>query len=336
MLDLVGEVHDAAGMDELRASLLPALREMVRAEYASYNEVGPDGSMLAIADPLLPDWAHAAWDRHSGDNPLLARHVRTRDSRPYQWADMAKASEFRRTALFRELYKPLGIDHQIAFALPSPAELTIAVALSRAGKPYSESEREMLDLARPHLIQAYRNAQIKDQLTGLFHDLRRGVDAAGQGVAVLAADGIVSFASAKAAALLARSGMGDLREGERPPRGLIASERSTMVSLNGGDALLVRRVKGVEKGATVLLFEPAKQALSADVLRGLGLTPREAEVLAWLARGSETPDVAAELGVSERTIQKHAQAIHAKLGVRSRSQAVATAWAAAGAVDAYA
>ena len=320
----------------MRASLLPALRDMVRAEYVSYNEVGPHCPMVALSDPLLPDWAHTAWARHSEQNPLLARHVRTRDSRPYQWADVAQVGDFRRTALFRELYEPLGIDHQIAFTLPSPAELTIAVALSRAGKPYSESEREMLDLARPHLIQAYRNAQVKDQLAALLDDVRRGVDAAGQGVAVLAADGTVSFASAKAAALVTRSGVGDLREGERPPRGLIPSERTAMVSLDGGDALLVRRVNGVEKGATVLLLEPARKALSTDVLRGLGLTPREAEVLAWLARGTDTPEVATELGVSARTVQKHAQAIHAKLGVRSRSQAVATAWAAAGAVEDYA
>ena len=336
VLDLVGEVHDAASMDDMRASLLPAIRRMVPAEYASYNEVGPDHVVVTVSDPVLPEWAHTAWARHSGQNPLIARLVRTRDSRPYQWADVVAPNQFRRTSLFRELYGPLGIDQQIAFALPSPAELTIGVALSKAGNPYSESEREMLDLARPHLIQAYRNAQIKDQLAALLDDVRRGVDAAGQGVAVLAADGTVSFASAKAATLVARSGAGDLREGEPPPRGLIPSERTTMVSLDGGDALLVRRVNGAEKGATVLLFEPAKQALSADVLRGLGLTPREAEVLAWLARGTETPEVAAELGVSARTIQKHSQAIHAKLGVRSRSQAVATAWAAAGAVEAYA
>lgn len=334
LLDLVGEVHDAASMDDLRASLLPTLRRMVRAEYASYNEVGPGASMVAIADPQLPEWAYAAWARHSEQNPLVARHVRTRDSRPYQWSDVVGASEFRRTALFRELYKPLGIDHQIAFTLPSPAELTIGVALSRAGRAYSESEREMLDLARPHIIQAYRNAQVRDELAGLLDEVSRGVDASGQGVAVLTADDTVSFASARAVALVERAGAGALREGQPPPAGLVTSARTTMLSVEGGDSVLVRRVDGLQAGSTVLILEAAKRAVSIDVLRSLGLTPREAEVLAGLAQGTDSAEVAAELGVSGRTLQKHVQAIHAKLGVRSRAQAVATAWAAGGAVAA--
>lgn len=331
VLDLVGAAHDAAGVDDLRAVLLPELRRMVRSEYASYNEVGPDGSTVASSDPLLPDWAHRAWSRHSEQNPLLARYVRTHDSRPYQWADVLALREFRGTALFRELYEPLGIDHQIAFTLPSPRDLTIAVALSRGGQSFSETEREMLDLARPHLIQAYRNAQVRDGLAALLSDVRRGVDVGGHGVAVLAGDGTVSFASAKAVALVARSGAGVLQEGERPPEALLAADRTGMTSCEGGETLLVRRVDGLEEGTAVLLVEPAKLALSPDVLQGLGLTPREAEVLAWLARGAETLEVADALSVSERTIQKHSQAIHAKLGVRSRAQAVATAWAAAGA-----
>ena len=188
VLDLVGEVHDAGGVTEMRALVLPALRGMVAAEYASYNEVGPDHALVSIADPELPDWAYEAWGRHWAQNPLVQRHAHTRDSRPYQWTDIVDPAEFRRTELFDELYRPLGIDHQISFVLPSPADLTIGLALSRGGSRFSEPEREMLDLARPHLIQAYRNAQIKDALSALLDDVRRGVDAAGQGVVVVAAE----------------------------------------------------------------------------------------------------------------------------------------------------
>ena len=336
MLDVVGEVHDAGGVAEMRMLVLPALRGMVAAEYASYNEVGPDHALVSIADPELPGWAHEAWGRHWTQNPLVQRHANTRDSRPYQWADIVEPEEFRRTELFAELYRPLGIDHQISFVLPSPADLTIGLALSRGGTRFSEPEREMLDLARPHLIQAYRNAQIKDALSSLLDDVRRGVDAAGQGVVVVAANGTVAFASAKAAALVARSSAGELREGEPVPAGLSATERTSMLQMEGGDALLVRCVGGPEAGSRVLLLEPARQTLAPDLLEGLGLTPREAEVLAWFARGAETPQVASQLGMSARTVQKHAQAIYSKLGVRSRAQAVATAWAATEAAAAYA
>jgi DNA-binding CsgD family transcriptional regulator len=53
-------------------------------------------------------------------------------------------------------------------------------------------------------------------------------------------------------------------------------------------------------------------------------------VLHALARGRTTNEVADELGISPRTIHKHMQRVNAKLGVRERGQAIATAWAAAG------
>ncbi len=51
-------------------------------------------------------------------------------------------------------------------------------------------------------------------------------------------------------------------------------------------------------------------------------------MLHGLARGEDLGAVATELEVSPRTVAKHVQHIHAKLGVSSRAQAVATAWAA--------
>jgi DNA-binding NarL/FixJ family response regulator len=50
-----------------------------------------------------------------------------------------------------------------------------------------------------------------------------------------------------------------------------------------------------------------------------GLTPREVEVLRFVARGSSNPEIAAALVVSRRTVEHHVEAIYAKLGVHSRS-----------------
>ncbi len=51
-------------------------------------------------------------------------------------------------------------------------------------------------------------------------------------------------------------------------------------------------------------------------------------MLGALAEGGETNTVAGDLGISTRTVAKHVQQINAKLGVRNRAQAIATAWAA--------
>lgn len=61
--------------------------------------------------------------------------------------------------------------------------------------------------------------------------------------------------------------------------------------------------------------DPAANRPPSPALDQLGLTPREAEVLHGLARGEDLGTVAAELEVSPRTVAKHVQHIHAKLGV---------------------
>jgi DNA-binding CsgD family transcriptional regulator len=69
--------------------------------------------------------------------------------------------------------------------------------------------------------------------------------------------------------------------------------------------------------------EPGAPALLAL----LPLTPREREVLQWVAAGKTDRDVAAIVGSSVRTVHKHLQHIYAKLGVETRTAAVMRALA---------
>ncbi len=60
---------------------------------------------------------------------------------------------------------------------------------------------------------------------------------------------------------------------------------------------------------------------SAELLIKLGLTPRAAEALLWVAQGKTNSDIATILGISESTVKKHLLEIFAKLGVETRSAA---------------
>ncbi len=53
----------------------------------------------------------------------------------------------------------------------------------------------------------------------------------------------------------------------------------------------------------------------------LGLTPRVAEALLWVAQGKTNGDIAAILGISESTVKKHLLEIFQTLGVETRSAA---------------
>jgi LuxR family transcriptional regulator, quorum-sensing system regulator BjaR1 len=55
------------------------------------------------------------------------------------------------------------------------------------------------------------------------------------------------------------------------------------------------------------------------------LSPREAEVLGWAARGKSASDIATILRITKRTVDAHAHAAAQKLGAVNRTNAVAIA-----------
>jgi DNA-binding CsgD family transcriptional regulator len=71
---------------------------------------------------------------------------------------------------------------------------------------------------------------------------------------------------------------------------------------------------------------PLEDPSLADALAARGITSRESEVLGWVATGRSNRAVAEQLGLSDRTVQKHVQRCFRKLDVRTRGEAVELAW----------
>ncbi len=330
VLDFIGEAHGAGDLDELRSFMPAGLAGLVRTDYASYNEVGSDGVVHAtVAFPEVPPESIAEWSRYAHQNPLVRRHSATRDGRAYRFSDVARWSELEDLELFRDFYRSLGVRHQIAFTLPSPPQLTFGLALSRGGRDYSERDREILNLTRPHLIQAYRNVQARERAGRLIEALRGGVDASGEAIAIVDG-GVVTFASRGAREQLCALGWD---EGATPPASLIEPGPTGRLwdplLMRGADGnVVVRRLPSGAHDSFAVIFERHGAHLSNAALRGLGLSPREAEVLRLLARGQGTQAICKEMGISPRTVHKHTERIHAKLGTHDRAQAIATALAA--------
>ena len=101
---------------------------------------------------------------------------------------------------------------------------------------------------------------------------------------------------------------------------------------NASSDELVAAIRKAHAGSPTLAPEAAQALISIAMHQHAhehppeyGLTARELEVLALLTRGLDNKDIAAELVVSRSTVKFHVSSILSKLGVGSRTEAVAFA-----------
>jgi len=172
------------------------------------------------------------FDRYFYEHPLVRAHGRNAEAVTKRISDCVPEPAFQGTPLFNEYYRVIGIKHVTAVPIHVDRRFLVSFVLNRAnGRGFSDRERELLEVVRPHLANLYR-----------------------LGVAI-------------------------------------------------------------EKTRELPADAPFDRAAAP-------LTPREREVLDWVAAGKTNRDVAAILGASPRTVEKHLERIYEKLGVETRTAAV--------------
>jgi DNA-binding response OmpR family regulator/DNA-binding CsgD family transcriptional regulator len=172
-----------------------------------------------------------------------------------------------------------------------------------------------LDLRALRLDLEQRNEELDREV-----QLRLGAEAALKRalttpVLLLDRSGRVLFRSIAAEDLL-------LRHGGLPSEALrrtwLASLHEVEVTGSAG-RLFVRRLPDPadSERALFVLVEKAPPA-SPEQLACLGLTPREAEILFWIAQGKTSPEIAVILDTAPATVKRHVHHLLGKLGVETR------------------
>jgi DNA-binding CsgD family transcriptional regulator len=338
MLEFLQATYQAQDLDEFASTVPSAITRVIEADLSTYSEVNPVRKRVGWHHepghtPLLK--FRRVFEQFMHDDPLVNWYANGADGRAVKISDLMTRRQFHALPIYNEFYRRLTLEHQIAFLLDTIKPLLVGVTLNRGSTDFNEEDRRTLNALRPHLIQAYRNASAMSQSRCQLTLMTQGIEDLGHAIILLSREGVILRATARARQWLASyfgwPGRGSshclpeilgcwLRHAleKRSAADAVAHPIQPFSIGNGEGALVVRAM--IRNDQVLLLLDERSRALPS-----IGLSPRESEVLAWVAQGKTNPEIGTILGLSVRTIQTHLDHIYRKLDVETRTAAVAKA-----------
>lgn len=337
---VAGELAQLRDLSEFPGCAARSLRALIACDHAGYNVIDvPSGRATVVADPadVVFDGGPEVLAEFGDQNPLIPA-ARAGGAATLRLSDVISRRELHRTELYNYVYRRIGLEYQLATPLPAPGRALgrpgeiVGLSLARRERDFIDGEKELLDLARPHFAAALERLHAV-ALTRAMVSASEGngrwlvlVDPGDACVAWTSTDATRAFGVTAGHALPAplrrwvRSESARRAPGPRPPAARIAV---------GSHRLRCRLVPDAypQLHALHLELEPEPDG---SALRSLGLTRRQAEVLALALEGDTAAGIAERLCLSSRTVEKHFEAIYYRLGVANRAQAVLAAAAAVG------
>jgi DNA-binding CsgD family transcriptional regulator len=320
------ELYSPVSAAELPERLFNVLRRFISCDFCSYNEhVGSQHQRIATSPAYLDEVKLEVFNRYVHQHPSLRAVMATRTRSAVKISDFATLTEWRRTELYDAIFRPEQQDYELAY-IDLHEMPDLAIALNRSGRDFSEKERAMLNLLRPHLLQAYR-------LSKLLTHFSEASEATDRGYLVVDSKFRIRFATRRAVAWL-QEYFGELAFSALPEKlqawlgAIFASlaQKGPSVPVEfavqrGPKRLVVHPLSPLCADEQRVALSESVQGCDARPLEALGLTRREAEVLLWAAQGKSNAAIARILDIQERTACKHMENILAKLYVENRTAA---------------
>ena len=325
LLNCVVELHSFRSRSVLCGWLLDqALPSLIPSDWISYNEVdllNPDKT-LSILKPeskmffeqLFPRFKELAYQ-----HPLIVQQMQSANFPVHKISDFVTREDFHRLELYQEVYRPMKVEYQIAVTVRLSSSHVVAFALSRAEKDYDERDRAVLELLRPHLVVAFNNLDLVQNDKAIRNGTELALNELSSATLIVDPQGGILYHTGPAIQWLGVNGQ------ERLPATISdwlnsnstagARESLRWNSTVGQIQIRALPTSSPDRRLLVLSRENTRPAAAAPLS---GLSRRQQEVAHWIREGKTNQEIAAILGISPRTVQKHVEHIFEKLGVETR------------------
>jgi DNA-binding CsgD family transcriptional regulator len=338
------QLYQTRTIRELITTAVATLPQFVPADNYYYGELGrtePDKAMHFFSHPHMEILARRYTPvlfQHLADFPdMAARTVSpTHKGKVVNITDQISIKEFeQRSSYLQDYARPMHSVRQLVYYTTEKDGFATFMC-GRNGRDYSDRERVLMEMLGIHLEQAYQNVRALEKLQVSFDQVRLEANTRPRGVLVLDERLQVRDINPQAVAWLAeflpqnrltsklpapvlRWLQDNLKQARRP----LVSEAVKPLTLYSAEArLTLRWTSWPEQKAHLLVLERQRLHATLEDLHTLGLTPRESEVLLWVAQGKTSDEIARILGGSRRTVDKHVQNLLVKLKLENRASAV--------------
>lgn len=338
---LLNGLRELYGEHDLTAFPRTALRliqRLVPCLFASYNEMNlRTGGVVIMFEPeevsarMAPTLSGIF--RYQQQHPLFMEYQNSGASEALRISDFVPWEEWIERPIYREVMGPVGVGESMSFTVNSTTYTRIFFVLNRERPDFSERDVAICNLLRPHLQQAFENAQAFTEARALGALATNALGELSHGLVITERSGWVRHANELAVNLVSRYFPGPPLQPWVLPPVIIRWMKECLEQpakvhkpfrLAEDTRTLVVRMAERNEGCLLLLEERGPEP-DARRLEILGLTPREAEVLYWITQGKSNAEAATILGISTRTVDKHVENIYAKLGVEARGAAMSIA-----------
>ena len=330
----------SAGLDSvtLRRSLAHRMASHVPFGAYAFSTCDPDTGLMThtVAEGIPESLGRDYVDRVYPDDATIWIDVARRQTAMFSMLEMSPAA--------RDLFRGHGVGTHIHLALTVERRLWATWCMMRGDVSPLQTTRSLAILRRaaPHIARAFRAATLIDQAYALDAASATPEEAAGgPGVVVLDGENRPTVRTALAKRWLLDLADAGVPESRDVPLSVVSLAARLRTSRSDVPPEILLRLRGAsgrwyalrgalaepdESGSAsvVVVVRPAARREIAPLLGRLyGLSEREREVVAAIARGEPTKCIAVSLGVSTHTIEEHLERACRKIGVRGRKALVA-------------